>query len=119
MTNSNFQAPLDRPPTIHDKITQKIPQKITEMNQARDRAAAVPGTRVSGPRGQLLTVAEAKERAEAFRMVVELEEADGSERHRRVSLTSKVSLLLVVVVIDFPIMLWLAAAVFNVDWSSL
>jgi uncharacterized protein YaiL (DUF2058 family) len=115
MTVSEFRAPMNHPPTLADLIAAKS----AEMTQALDAAAAVSTSRVKGPRDQLLSVAEAVERAKAFREAVETEEAEGSERHRRVSRWERFSVLLVLIVIDFPIMLWLTATVLNVDWSSL
>ena len=110
-----FQAPIDLPPTTADKIDSLT----SEIEGLRYRADNVMATAEKGARGQLLTVAEAKDRGEALRTAVEAEEARGSQRHRRVHLLTRLLTFFVVIVIDFPIMLWLASSIFNVDWSAL
>lgn len=110
-----FQAPTNLPATSADVVAE-LRAQISTLKYRADR---VMETHIIGPRGQLLTVTEAKERAEKLREAIENEEANGSHRHRRVGLTAKLLVFGVVVVVDYPIMLWLASSVFNVDWSGL
>lgn len=110
-----YKAPTSPPPTM----AATIRSWEAEAEELRFKADEVLTQTVTGPRGQLLTVAEAKERAEKLREAVEAEEASNSQRHRRVPMTTKILTLVVVVVVDFPIMLCLASSVFKVDGGSL
>lgn len=93
----------------------RLSARIAELRLAADR---VPRTPVIGPRGQFMTVHEAKHRAEMLTERIDTDELRGSLRHYRVSRSAKVLTLLGLVVIDFPVMLWLASSVFNVDWTN-
>jgi hypothetical protein len=106
---------MDLPPTTADKIDRLT----AEIERLRYRADRIMETAEKGARGQLLTVAEAQTRGEALCAAIEAEEAAGSQRHRRVHTSTRLLTLIVVVIIDFPIMLWLASSIFNVDWSAL
>lgn len=110
-----FQAPISLPPTQADKIDDIRAQ----IDRLRHRSEAVMETGVSGTRGQLLTVREAKERADKLGGAIEQEEAEGSQRHHGVAVSTKLLILFVVVLVDFPLALWIASSVFNVDWGSL
>ncbi|MDS0134005.1 MULTISPECIES: hypothetical protein [unclassified Amycolatopsis] len=89
--------------------------RIRELRYLADR---VLDDLVVGPHGQNLTVAQAQAKAELFDELIELEQAQGSLRHRRVNRLTRVLTLLTVTVVDLPIMLWLAGSVFNVDWTA-
>ncbi len=93
----------------------RLGARIAELKLAADR---VPRTPVIGPRGQFMTVYEAKHRAEVLTEQIDFDELRGSLRHYRVSKSAKVLTLLGLVVVDFPVMLWLASSVFNVDWTN-
>jgi hypothetical protein len=73
---------------------------------------------VDGARGGLLTVAQAVDSTEELRTMVDHEDASGSLRHRLVNRFTKWAVWLVVVLVDFPIMLWACSSVFNVDWAD-
>ncbi|MGH3798171.1 MAG: hypothetical protein ACRDSP_25245 [Pseudonocardiaceae bacterium] len=107
---TSFHPPINLPPAT-DRLMAKI-------NKLHYRAHRVMDTPVTGPRGQQLTVAEAKYRAKVLGDAIDAEEADGSQRHRGVSRTTKALALGVVAIVDFPIMLWLVSSVFNVDWDN-
>lgn len=115
MDSSRFRAPLSLPANADDHIAAKT----AEMTQWQSLANGVMSTPVIGVRGQQLDVSEAQDRAKGYREVIELEEAEGSQRHRRVSLSVRVIILIVVAVIDFPLMFMIASSVFNVSWSFL
>jgi hypothetical protein len=83
----------------------------------------VRSTPVIGPRGQHLTVADAEEEVRRIKVIISLgedqiDEQRSSVRHRRVPRWLKIVTFLSVVVIDFPLMLWLASSVFNVNWAD-
>jgi hypothetical protein len=88
------------------------------IQQLRNMAGRVMDTPVMGPRGHCMTINEAKHRADWIAEQIDLDEMRGSHRHRRVSRTAKLLSLVFVVIVDFPIMLWLASSVFNVDWTQ-
>ncbi len=108
------QAPMTVPPTPADSIDGLA----VRINQLHYLAGRVMDTPVTGSRGQQLTVTEAQQRAKQLGDEIDTQEAQGSHRHRRVSLVAKTLALIVVVIVDFPIMLWLASSVFNVDWGD-
>lgn len=109
-----FRPPHDPPPSAADDIARLN----AEIEELRYRAASILDAVVLGPRGHLLTIAEAQHRAEELGAAIDDEEAAHSQRHRRVALATRIVTLLVVAVVDFPIMLWLAGSVFNVDWGA-
>lgn len=94
---------------------QRLAARIAEEQRAAEQ---VMTTSVRGPRGQRMTLAEAAVKASEIGNRIELDEARGSLRHRTVGRLAKVLTVLFLGVIDFPIMLWLASSVFNVDWSA-
>ena len=108
------QAPMNLPPTPADSIDGLAAQ----IKGLRYRAGRVMDIPVTGSRGQQLTVTEAQQRARQLGDEIDSQEAQGSQRHRRVSPVAKTLALIVVVIVDFPIMLWLASSVFNVDWGD-
>jgi hypothetical protein len=73
---------------------------------------------VRGARGGIRTVAQAHSSADQLRTMVDHEEATGSLRHRLVTRFTKWTIWLVVVLVDFPIMLWACSSVFNVNWAE-
>jgi hypothetical protein len=93
----------------------RLGARITELKLAADRVLRTP---VIGPRGQFMTVYEAKHRAEMLTEQIDTDELRGSLRHYRVSRSAKALTLFGLVVVDFPVMLWLASSVFNVDWTN-
>ncbi|KZB85779.1 hypothetical protein [Amycolatopsis regifaucium] len=93
----------------------RLGARITELKLAADRVLRTP---VIGPRGQFMTVHEAKHRAEMLTEQIDTDELRGSLRHYRVSRSAKALTLFGLVVVDFPVMLWLASSVFNVDWTN-
>jgi hypothetical protein len=84
----------------------------------REEAKGVPDTLVHSARGGAITVARAGAHAEEIHTLIEHEGANGSLRHRLVGRFTKWSLWLIVVLVDFPIMLWACSSVFNVDWAD-
>lgn len=107
-------SPMILPPTPAESIDGLDAQ----LKERRYRAERVMDTPVIGPRGQQLSVAEAQQRAKYLGDAIDAQEAQGSQRHRRVSRLAKALAVIVVVIIDFPIMLWLAGSVFNVNWDD-
>lgn len=91
---------------------------LARIQELRYLSARVMDDHVVGPHGQNLTVAEAHARADLLDGLIELEQVRGSLRHRRVNRLTRMLTLLTVTVVDFPIMLWLASSVFNVDWAA-
>jgi hypothetical protein len=94
---------------------ERIRTRILELRHHAGRVMDAP---VLGPRDELTTVAGAKERAEQLDNQIRMDEVRGSRRHHRVSRGIKLTALLLLAVVDFPIMLWLASSVFNVDWGD-
>jgi hypothetical protein len=113
--NAMFQAPLDLPPGKAERISE-LRARIKLVKGLED---AVSERLVPGPRGEAVTVREARERAAEYRVNIDSEVAGGSRRHHRVSRLSRIVVYALVAVIDFPIMLFVTSSVFNVDWSAL
>lgn len=88
---------------------------IGEEERAAGRVMDEP---VLGPRRQQMSLTEAYWAQQRVQNRVDLDEARDSLRHRIVSRRAKALTLLFLVVIDFPVMLWLTSSVFNVDWSD-
>jgi hypothetical protein len=88
-----------------------------QIGLLRSDVRRIDGEPVRGPRGEYLSVAEAKAKHDFLRAKIDAAEAGGSLRHRTVAPSLKWVTLLVVGLIDLPIMLWLVSSVFNVDWS--
>ena len=109
-----FQAPLNPPPSPADEIAAKT----VEMARWNALADAVLTEPVIGVRGQQLDVTQARQRADGHRDALEHEEAHHSQRHRRVSLSARITVLLVIAVVDFPLMFAIASSVFNVNWDG-
>ena len=121
---------MDRTDVTHNLPQPRQPREDTESTTAagdrllariqelRYLSARVMEGHVVGPHGQNLTVAEARTRAAHLDDLIEMEQVRGSLRHRRVNRLTRVLTLLTVTVVDLPIMLWLAASVFNVDWGA-
>ena len=111
---SNSQGPRKSP----SRPLEVIDEMEAEIKELRHRAACVMDISMAGPRGQDLTVADARDRGEKLVEAINMEQAAGSQRHRRVPTFAKALVLLVVVVIDFPIIEWLCGSLLNVDWSD-
>lgn len=100
-----------------EAATAAADELLVRIRHLHRRMERVADELVVGPHGQNLTVrsARAKERQLAAR--IEMEQVTGSLRHHRVRPMTRLLTILAVGVVDFPIMLWLASSVFNVDWS--
>lgn len=82
------------------------------------KASREMSTVVIGARGEELTAADAEQRAHTLDTRIQMDEVRGSRRHRRVGRGAKISSLVFLGLVDFPIMLWLASSVFNVNWRD-
>ncbi len=91
---------------------------LARIEELRYLSAHIMDSHVIGPNGQNITVADAVERAGVLDSEIEMEHLRGNLQHRRVNRLTRAITLLTVTVVDLPIMLWLAASVFNVDWSA-
>lgn len=125
MTDTNDPPNLPAfPPTgpnlwrIVAKAEEQAERHHAHAEQCRYDAARVMDRPVRGVRGGVLTVAKATQIIDEQLAVVDNEEAGGSLRHRLATRLTKVAVWCVVVLVDFPIMLWACASVFNVDWSA-
>jgi hypothetical protein len=121
MTSHEHHSNVPAPRRSEDGYTRgtseagdRILARIQELHYL---AARTGDTIVIGPHGQNLTVAKALSRAEQLDAQIEMDQLEGSLRHRKVRLLTKLLTLLAVAVVDLPIMLWLASSVFNVDWA--
>ncbi|SEB45589.1 hypothetical protein SAMN04489727_1894 [Amycolatopsis tolypomycina] len=115
-TDQTRNLPLPKPrPRGETPAGDLLLARVQELDY---RAARALDGHVVGPHGQNLTVGEAQARAELIDRLIELEQLRGSLRHRRVGRLARVLTLLTVVVVDLPIMLWLASSLFNIDWSN-
>lgn len=85
--------------------------EIAELRQHADRVLEEP---VIGPRGQLMTVAEAEHRRGHLTELIGAEEKAGSRRHRRTSGWQRL-FMAAVVLVDVPILLVVPAAVLRSD----
>ncbi|MGD9525982.1 hypothetical protein [Pseudonocardia sp.] len=101
-----------RPATRPDEIKLS---RIAELLYLIDRMGDAP---VRGPFGQQMTLLEAQDWCHSLGADIAHAKAQRSRRHDKVTTSAKVSAVLFLALIDLPIMLWLAAAVFNVDWSA-
>jgi hypothetical protein len=119
ITNMNhLRLPITALPTDYSATpgpTDRIRARVRELLY---RASRELDTSVTGARGEELTVNEAVDRVRAIDNQIQMDEVRGSKRHRRVSPAAKISSMLFLGFIDFPIMLWLASSVFNVDWGD-
>jgi hypothetical protein len=94
---------------------ERLNALIAEEERSAGRIMEDP---VRGPRKQQMTLAGAVVKEAELANRIELEEGRGSQRHRIVGRVTKIVSLVFLVVIDFPLMLWLASSLFNVDWSD-
>ncbi len=108
---------IGRVERVLDQAAGACDKLAEEAAGLRQDAEQVMGTWVSGPRGGLLTVAEAKTHNKALAQRINDDEAAGNLCHRLVPVRTKRILRILVVVLDFPIMLWFTSSVFNVDWD--
>lgn len=114
----NLPVPRDTVSGYHRSEIATRARLAVRIEQLRAMADAVVDRQVIGPRGHVLTISEVQQRAHWAAERVDMDEVRGSRRHFRVSRSAKLLSLGLVVVVDFPIMLWLASSVFNVDWSD-
>ena len=121
---SRDDYPDDLPvPSSHRWVGSGEASEVGDQLAARiealcHQAAGVRDRNVIGPHGQNLTVAEAIKHAKRLDTQIDVEQRAGSQLHRRVPRMTKFLTFLTVGVVDLPIMLWLAASVFNVDWTQ-
>jgi uncharacterized membrane protein len=101
--------------TSPDERLQHLRLAIRSKKREIER---LPDELVRGPRGQQITRREAGERSRVAKTIIDVDEVHRSLRHRTVSRWTKVLSLTFLVLIDFPVMLWLVSSVFNVDWSN-
>jgi hypothetical protein len=94
---------------------ERLLARINEEDRAAER---VMSSSVTGPRKQQITVAAAQAKSVELLNRIDFEEARNSLRHRIVSKPVKLLTMGGLVVIDFPVMLYLSGSVFNVDWSD-
>ncbi|MFJ1766112.1 hypothetical protein ACIOD2_37685 [Amycolatopsis sp. NPDC088138] len=117
LLGKRFARPLRRvtaapdqepPPPPGNLVTPgRIQVLDTRIRQLRQQSAQVLESHVVGPHGQNLTVREAHARADLLDGRIEMDQARGSLRHRRVSRLTRALVLLTVTLLDLPIMLWL------------
>jgi hypothetical protein len=107
------------PSRITAKAEGMCEQHDLRAQELRYRAERVVDQPVRGVRGGIMVLGQAAETGEQIRLMIEYEEAGGSLRHRSVPWLTKWMVWTVVVLIDFPIMTWASASIFNVDWSYL
>jgi hypothetical protein len=113
------ERPAPKKPTrLLVKAAEQADQHDARAQDLRYDAGRIDDRPVRGVRGGVITVARAAEADEDLRAVIDHEEARGSHKHRKVSRSTTVTVWAVVILVDFPLMLWAAASVFNVDWSS-
>lgn len=109
---------LAPPEPVADAPLRPADVKLAGIAHLRHLADSVAATPVTGPGGRLMTVAAAQEWADALACDIACAEAMGSQRHRTVPRALRWVSFLLVAVVDLPIMLWLVASVFNVDWAA-
>jgi hypothetical protein len=118
-TDVTHHLPQPRQPREDTESTTAAGDRLlARIQELRYLSARVQEGYVVGPHGQNLTVAEACTRAAHLDDDIQMDQVRGSLRHRRVNRLTRVLTLLTVTVVDFPIMLWLATSVFNVDWAA-
>lgn len=101
-----------RAPTMVDRLQAGVRELLYKASREMD-------TTVIGARGEKLTAREAEDHANMLFQQIQMdEEVRKSRRHRRASRLAKISALIFLCVIDFPIMLWLVSSVVNVNWRD-
>ena len=113
MTTVDSTAP---PPTEGGPAGAEQIRNLIRRRQLQ--AKRIPDEAVRGPRDQHMTRKEAEEQAHLLKTRIDADEIAGSLRHRTVGRRTKVLSLVFLVLIDFPVMLWLVSSVFNVDWAD-
>lgn len=99
-------------PTMVDRLLAGVRELLYKASREMD-------TTVIGSRGEKLKAHEAEERANMLFQQIQMdEEVRKSRRHRPAPRLAKISALIFLVVIDFPIMLWLVSSVVNVNWRD-
>lgn len=105
-------------------VTNDATDRLVSQIEEEDRnASRIPTTPIIGPRGQHMTVTDAADEVQRITTIISLgedqvDEHRNSLRHRRVPPWMKIATLIGVVVIDYPLMLWVASSVFNVNWAD-
>lgn len=105
-------------PPARPETTRTAARLQTNIDDIQREAAAVDTSVIEDPRGQYVPLTEGEEHRAALDNKIVCEIGRGSLRHHTVEKWVKVVTLLFLVVIDFPVMLWLASSVFNVDWTD-
>ena len=88
---------------LHSQAVERLEAMIEEQERAAERVMDTP---VTGPRGQQMSLAEARAKAAEISNRIDLDEARGSLRHRTTGRPVKVLTLAFLTLIDFPVMLW-------------
>lgn len=96
---------------------------IARIQEQERLATRVDDTVVRGPRKQSITVREAKGEVARLKSIISLDEDRFAEqhnslRHRLVPDWMKNLILAIVIFVDYPIMLYMSASIFDVDWSD-
>jgi hypothetical protein len=104
-------SPYSSTPGPADRLRARVRELLYKASREMDAS-------VTGPRGEELTVTAAAERAHTIDTQIQMDEVRGSKRHRGVAGLAKISSILFLGFVDFPIMLWVASSIFNVDWGD-
>jgi hypothetical protein len=96
---------------------------IARIQEQERLASRIDDTVVIGPRKQAITVHEAKDEVTRLKSIISLDEDRFAEqhnslRHRLVPRWMKTLTLAIVIFVDYPIMLYMSASIFDVDWSD-
>jgi protein-S-isoprenylcysteine O-methyltransferase Ste14 len=105
------------PPTSHGDAGLGSQHLIQAIRKKELEVKRIPDEPVRGPRGEYMTRREARERHDFLKTRIDADEVGHSLRHRTVPRSTLALTLIFLVLIDFPVMLWLVSAVFNVDWA--
>ncbi|MEU5258342.1 hypothetical protein [Amycolatopsis sp. NPDC021455] len=104
---------LPPPPPRRFDASGREERLRARIRQVRWQSAQVMEGHVVGPHGQNLTVREAQARADLLGGLIEVEQGQGSLRHRRIPRFARILAVLTVVLFDLPIMLWLTTSGFT------
>lgn len=110
----------DYPEFITNDATDRL---IAQIEEEERNASRIPTTPITGPRGQHMTVTDAADEIQRITTIISLGEDQTDEhrnslRHRRIPPWMKIATFIGVVLIDYPLMLWVASSVFNVNWAD-
>lgn len=111
------------------RVLDRVVRKAADDASTRDRLLAealrlraiaqqLSSTPITGHRGGLHTLVEAKTMANEIAGQIRADENHGSLRHLRVVRWIRTVVWLFTAIVDAPIMFWFASSVFNVDWRA-